>query len=104
MKHRYGLLLAMKHFVIKDVWFRNPYCFLPDELKPLIAQGNILIPPVVYSYLLRFLCVPHLGDNRGKQISMHDLELTIRERYFISDNVLTSGLLHVIFHIVKGLL
>ncbi|CAC5373472.1 unnamed protein product [Mytilus coruscus] len=104
MKHRYGLLLAIKHLLIEHVYFRYPFCLLPDELIPLIVKKNLLIPPVVYSYLLQFLCFHHLADYKGKQNALHDLELTIRERYFILDNVTTSRLVHVSLDIVKTLL
>ncbi|CAC5418861.1 unnamed protein product [Mytilus coruscus] len=56
------------------------------ELKPLITDDSLPFPPVVYSYLLQFLCCYHLGDYIGKLNALHDLELTIRERYFVFAN------------------
>ncbi|CAC5418864.1 unnamed protein product [Mytilus coruscus] len=84
IKHRCGLLLAIKHLVIENVCFRHPCCLLPDELIPVITGESLIFPLVVYSYLLQFLCCYQLRDNRGKQKALHDLELTINKRCFIS--------------------
>lgn len=97
-------LLAMKHLIIENVCFQFPFSLLPDELKPLIDRYFICIPPVVYLYLLQFLCFYHLGDNRGKNNALHDLELTVKEQYFIVNNVTMLGIVHSSLHIVKALL
>ncbi|VDI83801.1 Hypothetical predicted protein [Mytilus galloprovincialis] len=104
MKHRCGLLLAIKHLIIDDASFRHPFSLLPDELMPLIVELNLLFPPVVYLCLLQFLCCHHLGDKRGKQNSLHGLELTIREQYFILHNDETLITIYAILDIVKALL
>lgn len=104
MKHRCELLLAMKHLIIENLYFRYQFCLLPEELIPLIVEERLLIPPVVYSYLQQFLCCHHLGNYTGKQNGLHDLELTIREQYFILDNILTLRIVHASLDIVKALL
>lgn len=67
LKHRYGVLLGMKHLFIDYVGFRHPFSLLPDELMPLIVKQSLNIPPDVYSYLLQLLCshYMYLGDYRG---------------------------------------
>ncbi|XP_063400192.1 uncharacterized protein LOC134684813 [Mytilus trossulus] len=104
MKQRLGLALAFKHLVIEDVWFQYPFDLLPDELIPLVVNENLPIPPVVYSYLLQFLCCHYLGDKGGKHSTLHDLKLTIKERYFIWEDDYTLKTLTQIFEIVKALL
>ncbi|CAC5418865.1 unnamed protein product [Mytilus coruscus] len=83
IKQRFGLLLAFKHLIVEDVCFRHPFCLLPDELIPLITGYSLYFSPVVYSYLLQFLCCYHLGDYRGKHKALYDFELTIGERLFM---------------------
>lgn len=103
-KHKYGLLLAIKHMTIVDVFFKHPFYLLPDELKPSIFHQIFIIPPVVYSYLLQFLCYHHLGNYRGKQNALHDLDLTISERYFILDNGRILKTVNASLDIVNALL
>ncbi|XP_052097275.1 uncharacterized protein LOC127732234 [Mytilus californianus] len=66
MKLRYGLLIAIKHLIIDKVFFRHPFCLLPDELIPFIVDKMLWIHPVMYMNLLECLCYHHLGDCRGK--------------------------------------
>ncbi|VDI01961.1 Hypothetical predicted protein [Mytilus galloprovincialis] len=104
IKHRYGLLNAMKYLIIYTVSFRTPFCLLPDELKPFIAKQRLSFPPVVFSYLLQFLCFYQLGDDRGKHNALHDLELTIRKRFFIFPNRANLRKVHKCLEIVRALL
>lgn len=83
MKQRMGLLLALKYLTIENVCFKHPYSLLPDELKPVISCDILNFPPVVYSYLLQFLCCYHLQDKRGKRSGLQALLLSIQERYLI---------------------
>ncbi|VDI64467.1 Hypothetical predicted protein [Mytilus galloprovincialis] len=87
VKEAVGLLLTCKHLIIGEVLFTKPYYLLPVELFPLIQKGFAkcvcIIPAVVFLNMLSFLCVYHSGDNRGKLNALRDLELIIRERYFI---------------------
>ncbi|XP_063411847.1 uncharacterized protein LOC134694730 [Mytilus trossulus] len=87
VKEAVGMLLTCKHLIIGMLLFKRPYYLLPVELFPLIqhrfSKYAFRIPAVVYLNMLSFLCVYHIGDNRGKLNALRDLELTIRERYFI---------------------
>ncbi|CAG2198219.1 unnamed protein product [Mytilus edulis] len=83
IKQKWGLLYAFKYLMIDGVEFLKPFYLLPHELKPLIVDEYCSIPPVVYSYVLKFLCCHQLGYNRGKHDALHDLELTIRNQYLI---------------------
>ncbi|VDI81736.1 Hypothetical predicted protein [Mytilus galloprovincialis] len=104
MKQQNGLLPAMKHLIVQNVCFKPPYCLLPDELIPLIIEDTFFIPPVVYSYLLQFLCCHHLGDYKGKHNALHKLELTTIERYFIIENVSTARIILASLYLVNELL
>ncbi|CAG2218920.1 unnamed protein product [Mytilus edulis] len=68
MKQILGLLLALKHLLIEYVCFRHPFYLLPNELMSLITDVMLHFPPVVYSYVLQFLCCYHLDDKRGKKM------------------------------------
>ncbi|XP_071143037.1 cyclic GMP-AMP synthase-like receptor 2 [Mytilus edulis] len=87
VKDALGFILACKHLIINSVSFSEPYYLLPEELTPLIQHdvydNTCSIPPVVYLNILSFLCLHHLDDQRGKLIVLRELELTIREEYFI---------------------
>ncbi|CAG2231751.1 unnamed protein product [Mytilus edulis] len=84
MKKTVGLILTCKHLMYQDVHFFHPFQLLPTELTTLPKSIFIvIIPPVVYSNVLLFLCFHHLRDGRGKLNTLRDLELTIREMYFI---------------------
>lgn len=83
MTENWWLLHAFKYLFIDNVCFQYPFCLLPYEIISLITDESLYFPPFVYSYLLQCLCCYHLGDVRGKQNALHDLELTIKEGYFI---------------------
>ncbi|XP_071143436.1 uncharacterized protein [Mytilus edulis] len=105
MEKKWGLLHAFKYLMIDNVWFQVTFYLLPDELTSLITDKlHLPIPPVVYSYLLQFLCYHHLADYRGTHKALHNLELTIRERYLIFSNKLIFGIVHNSLGIVRALL
>lgn len=84
-------MLSMSNFV------------LPNEMVPLIVGESLHIPPVVFLYLLQFLCCYHLEDYRGKHNALDNLELTINDR--ISDfSAHFSELIDQFFFIVKSLI
>ena len=60
---------------------------IPAELELEVVNGHYLLPPVVYSYFLLFLC--HLRLNNVNQCynSLRDLQLTISEDYLILGNM-----------------
>lgn len=92
MKQAVGLLLTCKHFIIQYSVFNYPFNLLPRELITLSQNTEIImIPPVVYCNVLLCLCFHHLRDDGGKQNALHDLELTIREMYFIQEDFEVSN-------------
>ncbi|VDI59936.1 Hypothetical predicted protein [Mytilus galloprovincialis] len=77
MKQKCGLINALKHLVIDNVYFRYPYSLLPDELGHFKFDREVIpISPDEYSYFLQILCCVQLGDDRGAQNALHDFELT----------------------------
>lgn len=88
MKDAIGLLSTCQHLLIESVQFHAPFCLLPVELTPVLKlfdEDFLMFPPVVYLKMLQFLCLHHLGDSRGKRNSLRELELTVRELYFIEN-------------------
>ncbi|XP_071142022.1 uncharacterized protein [Mytilus edulis] len=104
MKQKWGLLYAFKYLMIDAVAFQYPFYLLPDELKSLIVGKYFCIPPVVYSYLLQFLCFYQLGNNRGKHDALHDLELTVRNQYLIRPDKFTLRNIYKSLEIVRSLI
>ncbi|VDI08166.1 Hypothetical predicted protein [Mytilus galloprovincialis] len=103
MNQSQGLLHSFKYLIIENVLFQYPFCLLPNELIALINGESLQIPPVVYSYLLQFLCCYHLGDSRGKHNALYNLELTIRKRYFIIPNKIIFKTVYKSLDIVKAI-
>ncbi|XP_071179924.1 uncharacterized protein [Mytilus edulis] len=87
VKKAVGIILACKYLIVDMVLFKKPYHLFPVELFHIIPQDVrkdiFRIPAVVYLNMLSFLCLYHLGDDRGKLNALRDLELTIRKKYFI---------------------
>ncbi|CAC5379453.1 unnamed protein product [Mytilus coruscus] len=106
IKNKAGFLSKCKHLIIELLRFRSPFYLLPVELTPLIEtdRGDVLIPPVVYLNTLAFLCSHHLKDNRGKQVALQDLELTIRERYLIVPNKMMLEMAKQCLSIVESIM
>ncbi|XP_071142027.1 uncharacterized protein [Mytilus edulis] len=106
MKQRLGLLLAFKHLVIEDVCFQHPFYLLPNELISLVTceHPRLIFPPVVYAYLLQFLCYYHLDDCRGKHNALHNLELTIREQFLIFPSKSMLNRVNESLNLVKSLI
>ncbi|VDI01962.1 Hypothetical predicted protein [Mytilus galloprovincialis] len=104
IKQKWGLLYAFKYLMIEPVRFRYPFYLLPHELKPLKVDEYCSIPPVVYSYLLQFLCCHQLGYNRGKHDALHDLELTVRNQYLIMPIKFTFRNIYKSLEIVRSLI
>ena len=84
---RGNFLSTCKQCLIDDIWFWNPSHTSLDEIRCVLWVAEMTdIPSVVFAHLLKFLCFCHLGNQRGKQEAFRDLQLTIIERYFISQN------------------
>lgn len=106
-KKAVGLLSTSKHLVIYSVPFVKPFSLLPLELTPLILLTDYylcVIPSVVYLNMLSFLCLHHLRDHRGKRTTRRDLELTIRERYFIVPHMLDVQIANACFRIANNMM
>ncbi|CAG2231746.1 unnamed protein product [Mytilus edulis] len=105
MRQRVGLIATCKNLIIQDVVFYYPFILLPAELIRLPRVSDMMfIPSVVYCHVLLFLCFHHLRDYRGKLTARRDLELTIRERYFISHDEGTLTTVNQCLDIVKALI
>jgi hypothetical protein len=75
-----------------DVWYIKQSTLIPHELKLEVKDVNLLVPPVVMSHCLRFLCYHHLNNIVNRQQSLRDLYLTIREMYHMSGDSLSNSL------------
>jgi hypothetical protein len=82
----------MRVETIYDVCYVKQSTLLPHELKPEVQGGNFTIPPVVMSHCLRFLCYHHLNNIVNRQQSLRDLYLTIKEKYFVVEEMLSDSL------------
>jgi hypothetical protein len=90
--HKITLNEKMRLATIADVIYVKQSTLIPFELTPEVQLGSISVPPVVMSHCLRFLCYHHLYDIVNRQQSLRDLYLTIEEKYFIGDNMLSISL------------
>jgi hypothetical protein len=74
------------------VWYIKQSTLIPLEIKPEVQDVIFLVPPVVMSHFLRFLCYNHIYNIVNRQQSLRDLYLTIKEGYFVSENRLSNSL------------
>ncbi|XP_063406539.1 uncharacterized protein LOC134690495 [Mytilus trossulus] len=105
MRQRVGLLATCKNLIIRDVVFYYPFTLLPKELARLqrIRRRLIYVPSVVYCHVILFLCFHHLRDDRGKLTALRDLQLTIRENYFMNRGEPSLLTVYQCLDIVKAL-
>jgi hypothetical protein len=82
----------MRLATIAHVWYVQQSTLIPHELKPEVQDYAFDVPPVVMSHCLRFLYYHHLYNIVKRQQSLHDLYLTINERYFIGALTLSNSL------------
>ncbi|XP_063406540.1 uncharacterized protein LOC134690497 [Mytilus trossulus] len=91
MQRRVGLIDTCKNLLIQDVVFYHPFILVPTELTRLSRFLNMIrIPSVVYCHVLLFLCFHPLRDDRGKLTALRELQLTIRKRYCIREDVISA--------------
>jgi tetratricopeptide (TPR) repeat protein len=81
---------VLKLLLVRDVQFRQQSTLIPEELELEVVNGGHFLPPVVYSHFLRFLCYYHLNNINQCYNALADLQLTISEDYFISQNIQRS--------------
>ncbi|XP_071177236.1 uncharacterized protein [Mytilus edulis] len=82
----------MKIAVVNNVMYLQHSSLIPEELKLEVEDEFTIIPPVVMSHCLRFLCYHHLGDIYNKEHALHDLDLTVREQYLIEDDLFSCSI------------
>jgi hypothetical protein len=82
---------VLKLLLARDVCFTRQSTLIPEELELEVVNGIHLLPPVVYSHFLRFLCYYHLININQCYNALADLQLTISEDYFISNNTQRSN-------------
>jgi hypothetical protein len=75
---------VLKLLLVRSVEFILQSTLIPEELELEVADSLHWLPPVVYSYFLRFLCHYHLNNVSQCNSALTDLQLTISEDYFIS--------------------
>jgi hypothetical protein len=78
---------VLKLLHVRDVQFKQQSTLIPEELELEVVSDFHLLPPVVYSHFLRFLCYFHLNNINQCYNALADLQLTISEDYFISENI-----------------
>ncbi|XP_063405724.1 uncharacterized protein LOC134689688 [Mytilus trossulus] len=82
----------MKMYTIRDVIYTMNSSLIPKELQLEVETGAFFIPPIVMSHCLNFLSYHHLGDIVNRQKSLHDLHLTVKNRYSISTSCLSDSI------------
>ena len=77
---------------IDSVCYSMQSTLIPHELRPEVQDEFFVVPPVVMSHCLRFLCYHHLHNIVNRKQSLRDLYLTITEKYFIPESILSNSL------------
>ena len=75
-----------------DVKYIMQSPLIPDELQPEVQDGYFVVPPVVMSYCLRFLCYHHLNNIVNRQQSLRDLHLAIQQKDFVYGHTFSNSL------------
>jgi hypothetical protein len=81
-----SIIRVLKLLLVRSVQFIPQSTLIPDELELEVVNVDHYLTSVVYSHFLRFLCHYHLNNINQCNNALTDLELTISEDYFISDN------------------
>jgi hypothetical protein len=82
----------MRLATIGNVLYVKQSTLIPHELKLEVQDDEFIVPPVVMSHCLRFLCYHHLYNIVNRQQSLRDLYLTIKEKYFVCEYRLSDSL------------
>ena len=85
---------VLKLLLVRHVDFTQQSTLIPEELELEVVNDVHdvhSLPPVVYSHCIRFLCNYHLNNVNQCLSALADLQLTISEDYFISDNINRSN-------------
>ncbi|VDI07353.1 Hypothetical predicted protein [Mytilus galloprovincialis] len=86
----------MKMAMIADILYIENSSLIPDELQLEVADGELIVPPIIMSHCLRFLSFHHLGDLFNKQQALRDFNLTVKENYMIASEGLRSNSLTIL--------
>jgi tetratricopeptide (TPR) repeat protein len=78
-----GITNILKLLRVRMVRFTPQSTLIPEELELEVVNSFHILPPVVYSHFLLFLCHFHLNNVSQCYNSLRDLQLTISEDYFI---------------------
>ncbi|XP_071142580.1 uncharacterized protein [Mytilus edulis] len=81
----------MRMAVVNHVEYVQHSSLIPNELQEEVKDCNILIPPIVMSHCLRFLCYHHVDDILNRQKALHDLFSTVKQRNLIGSNTLSTS-------------
>jgi len=81
----------MRLATIGSVLYVRQSTLIPHELTLEVQEGDFIVPPVVMSHCLRFLCYHHLYNIVNRQQSLRDLYLTIKEAYFVDTHGLSNS-------------
>ena len=82
----------MRLATVGNVFYVKQSTVIPQELKLEVQDGHFIVPPIVMSHCLRFLCYHHLYNIVNRQQSLRDLYLTINERNFVYADSLSNSL------------
>ena len=82
-----GITNIIQLLSVRIVGFRQQSTLIPEELELEVVNNSYILPPVVYSHFLLFLCHFHLNNVNQCYDSLRDLQLTISEDYFISGSM-----------------
>ncbi|XP_052086157.1 uncharacterized protein LOC127723544 [Mytilus californianus] len=82
----------MRMAVVNNVRYVQHSSLIPHELQLEVCDHYIVVPPIVMSHFLRFLCYHHTGDFFNRQQALCDLCSTVKGRHLIDVNTLSMSM------------
>ncbi|CAC5425472.1 unnamed protein product [Mytilus coruscus] len=82
----------MRMAVVNNVRYVQHSSLIPQELQLEVSDHYIVVPPIVMSNFLRFLCYHHTGDFFNRQQALYDLCSTVKGRHSIDVNTLSMSM------------
>ena len=82
----------MRLATINSVRYVKQSTLIPEELQTEVQDYYFDVPPVVMSHCLKFLCYHRLYNIVNRRQALRDLYLTIKARYFVSQDTLSNSL------------
>ena len=86
-----GITNILKLVHVNVVKFTSQSTLIPEELKLEVVNGNHMLPPVVYSHFLLFLCHFHLSNVNQYYYILRDLQHTISNDSFVSSTMISNS-------------